>query len=206
MQHATRRLGGGLRRCMDQERTHGDDAACRCRALDRLNARGEALNLDVRKNPERVRSRKDAQRSVVGTRIIEMKPQRDDARQCICRRMRVMNPALHRPRSPALDIATRSQRKRTILMPGHKPIRAWRFVEERCLERYRFRRQKAPRDRQERGMLSGLANGRMPHEMPRTAAAALNRNASKRRAEGGDLRLAQHARNDFKSSSAAQSR
>ena len=71
-----------------------------------------AIMPGVRKNADRVRAWQHSQRSIVSARVVQMKPQRHDARQCRRRRMRVGEAGLQGPGSPSSHLPPVPQRER----------------------------------------------------------------------------------------------
>jgi hypothetical protein len=62
---------------MHQQRAHGDDATRLHCALDRLYALGEVMDSRVAEHSMDVRSGKDAQRSIVRSRVVQVNSQCD---------------------------------------------------------------------------------------------------------------------------------
>ena len=84
----------------------------------------------ARKTPQGMGSGPHAQRPVVGPAIVEMNPHRQHLLQEHCGRLRVMDAVLDRPGRPSIDVAFYGNGDRQILMPGYRPVRGWRLVEE----------------------------------------------------------------------------
>jgi len=90
---------------VQDERTHGDDASGRHETVNGRNLSDETLDVGLRQDTQGMGSGKDTQWPVIFPRVVEVQAQGYHARQCRRRRMRVIDPRLHRPRTPARHVA-----------------------------------------------------------------------------------------------------
>src|SRR5690349_4978149 len=129
MKDSAREIILGLRRGVNQKRSHCKDRALACKAIVALQFPTELLDFFVRKNSELMCSWKNSQGAIVLSGIVEMKTEGHDLVKRSRWSVGVSDAFFHRPRSPAGNLSSSPERQSGVLMPNNQPVCFRRFVE-----------------------------------------------------------------------------
>jgi hypothetical protein len=87
---------------VNEKWSHDRNSTLRDNTIDWHRMGRDFVNPVIAQHAQRVRSWQYPQRTVLNRRIVQAHAQRHDLAQSDCRRVRVVNSFLHRPRAPAI--------------------------------------------------------------------------------------------------------